>query len=59
MALADSAPKLMAEMLNTLAWYGWVQGDTDCEGASGLPPIHKRKSCDGSCVGASEWFTHS
>ena len=48
-ARALKAPKLIAEMLNTLAWYGCA--------VSG--PMVMRKSCVASWVGAIEWFIHS
>jgi hypothetical protein len=58
MALADSAPKLMAEMLNTLASYGCVHGwwPPSC---CGVPPITMRKSWFASLVGCIEWLIHS
>lgn len=49
MALAESAPKLMAEMLNTLAEYGCLRSG----------PMVTRKSCVAMRVGASEWLIHS
>jgi hypothetical protein len=49
-AFALSAPKLSAEMLNTLAEYGRAQRS---------PPIAMRKSCVGGSVGAIEWLIHS
>jgi hypothetical protein len=49
MALADSAPKLMAEMLNTLQLYGCARP----------APMVTRKSCDGTSVGCMEWLIHS
>ena len=49
MALADSEPKLIAEMLNTLAEYGFAAD----------APMTTRKSCVSSLVGASEWLIHS
>ncbi len=48
--MALSAPKLIAEMLKTLALYGCVQSG---------PPMVTRKSCESSRVGASEWLSHS
>ena len=45
-AFPDNAPKLIAEMLKTLASYGRVQ--------LALSPILTRKSWDVSSVGASE-----
>ena len=49
-ALALSAPKLIAEMLNRLAEYGWLQRS---------PPMLVRKSCDAIVLGCSEWLIHS
>jgi len=43
-AWALSEPKLMAEMLNTLALYGWVH--------DAALPMSTRKSCEESSVGA-------
>jgi hypothetical protein len=47
--LADNAPKLMAEMLNTLAEYGCAL----------FSPMMMRKLCDSGCAGSSEWLIHS
>ncbi len=49
MALAESAPKLIAEMLKMLALYGWARP----------APTSTRKSCVFSSVGCSEWLIHS
>jgi hypothetical protein len=49
MALADSEPKLIAEMLKMLASYGCAR----------CGPIVMRKSDDARWVGIIEWFTHS
>ena len=61
--LGDNPPKNVivraAASEGTADQVATTEVDTDGDGASGLPPIHTRKSCDGSCVGASEWFTHS
>ena len=50
--MADRAPKLMAEMLKTLALYGCVQ-------LLPVSPMVTRKSWLASSVGASEWLIHS
>jgi len=49
-AFAESAPKLIAEMLNTLAEYGCVQAS---------PPTATRKSWLSIFAGAREWLIHS
>src|SRR5690606_32435421 len=49
MALGESDPKLMAEMLNTLAEYGCAQSG----------PMTMRKSCDSISTEASEWLSDS
>jgi hypothetical protein len=49
MALAESEPKLMAEMLNTEAEYGCPRP----------PPMVMRKSCEAMLEGAIEWLIHS
>ncbi len=51
-ALALSEPKLIAEMLNTLASYGCVQ-------PLAAWPTVTRKSWLASTVGTSEWLIHS
>jgi hypothetical protein len=50
MALADSAPKLIAEMLNRLAEYGRVQR---------APPMGVRKSWLATLLGCRLWLIHS
>ena len=49
-ALADSAPKLIAEMFSTEAEYGCSQV---------FSPIIRRKSLSLTCAGFSEWLIHS
>ena len=49
MALAESAPKLIAEMLKRLALYGCLR----------WAPMVTRKSCVSTTVGCSEWLIHS
>ena len=53
MALADRAPKLIAEILKTLAEYGFSRGQ------SGWLPISMRKSWPVTLAGAMEWLIHS
>ncbi len=48
--MAESAPKLMAEMLKTLAEYGL---------ATRPSPIAMRKSWLAMSTGAMEWLIHS
>ena len=49
MALAESEPKLIAEMLKMLALYGCARP----------APMVTRKSCVFSTVGSIEWLIHS
>ena len=49
MALPESEPKLIAEMLKTLAEYGIARSG----------PITTRKSCEAISVGQTEWLIHS
>ena len=51
--MADRAPKLIAEILKTLAEYGFVRGQ------SGWLPISMRKSWPVTLAGAMEWLIHS